>query len=138
VLKSLKGSQAASFQVGLEAFADHTELKIGRVGVALIGAKTKPDHKWVQVDLEHCGPSTNRRRDGSAVVLDAPRRIESSPAQLEGINPQDLNEADKQVFWGRSPAARWRVSIAPQAAAEAGLDLSGLTEIQLSVKYVYF
>ena len=138
VLKSLKGSRTASFQVDLAAFGSHAELKIGRVEVALIGAKTKPDHKWVQVELEHCGPSVNRRMDNTRVAIDAPRRIESSPAQIEGINPEDLNETDKQVFWGRSPAARWRVSITPQAADEAGLDLGGLTQVQLSVKYAYY
>jgi|GEM_PF-6472025 len=139
VLQSLKGSGTASFQVELADFdPQHTELKIGRAEVALIGAKTNPNHKWVQIELEHCGPSTNRRSDGNTVSIEAPRRIESSPAQIEGINPQDLDEADKQSFWGRSPAARWRVSISPQSATAAGLDLSGVTEVQLSVKYAYY
>ncbi|WP_329110736.1 hypothetical protein OG792_17005 [Micromonospora sp. NBC_01699] len=89
----------------------HTELRIGRAEVALIGAATKPTHPWVQVELEHCGTATNRRRDGSLVTIDAPRRGEASPAQLVGIDPDDLDESDKQVFWGRSPAARWRISV---------------------------
>ncbi|WP_211589080.1 hypothetical protein, partial [Allorhizocola rhizosphaerae] len=139
VLQALQGSRVTSFTVELGQFApQHTELKIGRAEVALIGATTKPTHQWVQVELEHCGTATNLRRDGTVVTTDAPLRGEASPAQLVGINPDGLDETDKQVFWGRSPAARWRISITPQAAAEAELDLTGLTEIQLAVKYAYF
>lgn len=58
--------------------------------------------------------------------------------QIVAINPDDLDETQKQIFWGRSPAARWRISVTPQDAAAAELDLTGLTEIQLAVKYAYF
>ncbi|MEV6694960.1 hypothetical protein AB0M35_26135 [Micromonospora sp. NPDC051196] len=136
-LQSLKGSGSTSFIVDLAEFLPHTELKIGRAEVALIGATTKPTHPWVQVELEHCGAATNQRRDGTLVTVDAPLRSEASPAQIVGINPDDLDESDKQVFWGRSPAARWRITITPQAATAAGLDLTNLTEIQLAVKYAY-
>jgi hypothetical protein len=138
VLQGLEGSGMASFDVPLAQFSPSTELKIGRAEIALIGAATVPDHNWVQVELEHCGDAENHRSNGTLVTVKAPVRRELSPAQVHGINPDDLDESEKQVFWGRSPAARWRVRIPANAATEAGLDLSGLTAIQLSVKYAYF
>jgi hypothetical protein len=138
VLKSLAGSGSATFQVTLAEFGEHTELKIGQVGVALIGARTSPNHTWVQVNLDHLGPEMNVRKNGTEVTIDAPRRYESVAAQIGEIDPQGLDDLEKQQFWGRSPAARWRIGITPEAAAQAGLDLSALTEIQLAVKYAYF
>jgi len=137
-LNGLKGSKVVSFDVPISAFSPSTELKIGRVEVALIGARVDPNHNWVQVELEHCGDATNLRQDTTAVVIKAPPRRELSPAQVLGINPDDLDETDKQQFWGRSPATRWRIRIAEEAAAAAGLDLSGLSQIQLAIRYGYY
>jgi hypothetical protein len=137
-LDGLKGSRTVSFDVPISAFTPSTELKIGRAEVALIGAKVDPNHNWVQIELEHCGDATNLRQDGTAVVIKAPPRRELSPAQVLGINPDDLDERSNQQFWGRSPAARWRIRIPEEAAAAAGLDLGGLSQIQLAIKFSYY
>ncbi len=137
-LEGLKGSKTVSFDVPMSAFSPSTELKIGRAEVALIGAKVDPNHNWVQIELEHCGDATNLRQDATPVVIKAPPRRELSPAQVLGINPDDLDERSKQQFWGRSPAARWRIRIPEEDAAAAGLDLSGLSQIQLAIKYSYY
>ncbi len=71
-------------------------------------------------------------------MIKAPPRRELSPAQVHGINPNDLDESAKQQFWGRSPAARWRIRIPVESAADAGLDLSGLSQIQLAIRYSYY
>jgi hypothetical protein len=77
------------------------------------------------------------RQDGTPVLIKAPPRREPSPAQLLGINPDDLDERSKQQFWGRSPAARWRIRIREEDAAAARLDLSGLSQIQIAIKFGY-
>jgi hypothetical protein len=51
---------------------------------------------------------------------------------------QRRSRRHRRVFWGRSPAARWRISISALDAAAAELNLAGLTEIQLAVKYAYY
>jgi len=137
-LDGLKGSKTVSFNIPISTFSPSTELKIGRAEVALIGAKVDPNHNWVQIELEHCGDAANLRQDATPVLIKAPPRRELSPAQVLGINPDDLDERSKQQFWGRSPAARWRIRIAEQDAAAAGLDLSGLSAIQLAIKYSYY
>jgi hypothetical protein len=137
-LDGLKGSKVVSFDVPIGTFSPSTELKIWRTEVALIGATVDPNHEWVQVELEHCGDATNLRHDKTSVVIKAPPRRELSPAQVHGINPNDLDERTKQQFWGRSPAARWRIRIPEEDAAAAGLDLSGLTQIQLAIRYSYY
>jgi hypothetical protein len=139
VLASLMGSGIASFEVPYAHFEPHTELKIGQVGIGLVGAKGKAAHQWVKIDLEHGGHGENRRKDGSAVAIKAPARTELGiQAELNPVTPNDLpipEEKERPMFWGRSPATRWRIEISPDAAEDAGLDLSGLTEIQLAVRY---
>jgi hypothetical protein len=137
-LSGLKGSKVVSFDVPISTFSPSTELKIWRTEVSLIGASVDPNHDWVQVELEHCGDATNLRHDKTSVVIKAPPRRELSPAQVQGINPNDLDESSKQQFWGRSPAARWRIRIPEESAAAAGLDLSGLSQIQLAIRYSYY
>jgi hypothetical protein len=41
-----------------------------------------------------------------------------------------------EAFWGRSPAANWRLYVEPAALAKA--DLSALTEILISFRYKAF
>jgi hypothetical protein len=139
VISNLKNIGTASFSTAMNDLPPYpTELKIVRAEVALIGATTDGD-PWVNVWLEHGGDATNRRSnpDKTEVVVHAPRRGESVPARREPIDLQQLSEVQMQRFWGRSPITTWRVTILPEAAQNAGLDLSNLTKVELAVRYKY-
>ncbi|HEU4687271.1 MAG TPA: hypothetical protein VFS23_02865, partial [Vicinamibacterales bacterium] len=101
--------------------------------VALVGA-----NNGVQVELEHCGDATNLRRDMTVVEIKAPPRRELSPARVTEIKEETVDVRSQQQFWGRSPATRWRIRIPEESAAAAGLDLSGLSQIQLAIRYGYY
>jgi hypothetical protein len=142
VLQSMKGSGVASFDVPYAEFEPRTELKIGQAGIGLVGAQANKTHEWVQIDLEHGGNWENRRKDGTKVAVKAPARTEFGiEAALTSVTAGSLpvpQEKERPIFWGRSPATRWRVEVTKAYAEDAGLDLSGLTEIQLAVKYAYY
>ena len=91
-LDGLKGSKVVSFDVPLNTFAPNTELKVGWVEVALIGASN-----WVQVELEHCGDATNLRRDMTSVAIKAPPRRELAPARVDGITLRQSRRACRQT-----------------------------------------
>ena len=139
VISNLKNIGTASFSTAMNDLPPYpTELKIVRAEIALIGATTDGD-PWVNVWLEHGGDAINRRSnpEKTEVVVHAPRRGESVPARREPIDLQQLSEDQMQRFWGRSPITTWRVTILPEAAQNAGLDLSNLTKVELAVRYKY-
>jgi hypothetical protein len=136
VIYNLKNIGTASFSLKMDSLpALYTELKIVRAELALIGATTDGD-PWVPVWLEHGGDATNRTSH-TEVVVHAPRRGESVPARREPIDLQQLSEDEMQQFWGRSPITTWRVTILPEAAQNAGLDLGNLTKVELAVRFKY-
>ena len=70
-------------------------------------------------------------------------RIESDlDAKVYGRGARNQGETvdvrSQQQFSGRSPATRWRIRIPEESAAAAGLDLSGLSQIQLAIRYGYY
>ncbi len=138
VLATLKSTGTASIPVSLAALPDdHAELKIVRVELALIGATTKANHSWVPVTLHHDGAAMNRRQDKAFVHVAAAPRANSVSATTVPTDLDQLDNPDKQQFWGRSPITTWRIDITPKAATNAGLDLSGVSQVDIVVRYKY-
>jgi hypothetical protein len=137
VIANLKSTGAATFAISMTGLPSlYTELKVVRAELALIGATTN-GALWIPVWLEHLGSATNRRSDQTPISVTAPMRGESVPARTVPIDLEQLSEDEMQQFWGRSPITSWRVAILPEAAVNAGLDLSGLNQLQLAVRFKY-
>jgi hypothetical protein len=88
--------------------------------------------------VEHTGDATVRRRSGQTIALRQPPRREPISATFDANDLGDLDEVERQQFWGRSPAAVWRISIDKESAKNSKLDLTGLAEVQLAVYYKCF
>jgi hypothetical protein len=114
-----------------ELLPGRLEAKVETVYVSLIGAEASDPR--ITCVLEHSGESSARRRDGATVqITAAPRRAPISAAKAEGEfggPPSSLRLA----FWGRSPAARWRLYIEPEVITRSNVDLSGLSKIQIGI-----
>jgi hypothetical protein len=112
------------------------ELKILHVAVGLVGAKSGVT--IADVRLRHPGSATNRRlNETDTIAIMAPPREMIVGATLAKVEAEDLTAAagaTTQPWWGRSPITAWQLTIVSPAA---DLDLSGLTEVQLGVEFVY-
>lgn len=128
--------QTAEFEFSIPIYdllPNRLEPKVDTVYVSLIGA-TANDPR-ISCILEHSGQAYTRRRDGSIVTIFAPARqgpISASKVEGEFGGLQDPLHA---TFWGRSPAARWRLFIEPEVLTRSNVDLSGVSEIQIAVAY---
>jgi hypothetical protein len=131
---SLYKHGSATFRAELPA--GRSEAKILNVAVSLVGATASQPS--VTVIVEHTGDATVRRRNGKIIKLHQPPRREPISATFDANDLGDLEEVEKQQFWGRSPSAVWRISIEKESADESNLDLKGLTEVQFAVYYKCF
>lgn len=134
VLASLRDTGATDVRIPLDTIAEtRSELKVEQLYVSLVGAAAT--NATVMVEVEHSGHAQNRRlARGSTVVVGtpAPPRRSTVAASLD----ENLVEIeDQQQFWGRSPAALWRLTI--DESRTPGVDLSGLQELQLVIDYRY-
>jgi hypothetical protein len=135
VLDVLRTTHEVSVRIPLSSFpAGRAELKVTSVDVSLVGAKGK--NAKITMEVEHSGNAENRTRTGAVKVLTAPAlRGFVSATTDESVPPPDPD----QPFWGRSPAALWRLKIDSTELSGGTptkkLDLTGLTEIQLAIGY---
>ena len=102
--------------------SDQDAPKVEAVYVALVGATAAFPN--VEVDVEHPG------EQWGPWPASAPIQATFAVEVLRPV-PTDV----KLRFWGRRPDVRWRLSIDAAAAAASQLDLTGLTEIVLTVDY---
>lgn len=135
VLDALRATQETTVRTRLSSIhAGHAELKVTQVYVSLVGATS--ENETVMVEVEHTGHAENRRKDPATVttlITSAPPvRSPVAATTDESISPV-LGE--QQEFWGRSPAALWRLKI--DSSRTPGLDLTGLTELQLVIDYQF-
>ncbi len=117
---------------------DEFETKIVDVNVALVGATlTNPG---LPCDVTHGGVYLSRRRDGTDVVQpltpqfqrELPRLLafdQNNPPIFAG--PSDRRLIQTNHLWGRGVAGTWEISIPEGALTHHGVDLTGLTAIQL-------
>jgi hypothetical protein len=110
------------------------EAKVDSVFVALVGA-TASDPRITCI-LEHGGGAAARRPDGTTVVVSAlPQRASIAASKIAG----EFGGPQAQIrlaFWGRSPAARWRLFIEPEVMSRSNVDLSGLSGIEVAISYL--
>jgi hypothetical protein len=118
--------------------ADKFETKIVDVSVALVGATlTNPG---LPCDVTHGGVYLSRRRGGTDIVQpltpqfqrELPRLLafdQNNPPVFSG--PSDRRLIRTMHLWGRGVAGAWEISIPESALSHHGVDLTGLTAIQL-------
>jgi hypothetical protein len=118
--------------------ADEFETKIVDVNVALVGATlTNPG---LPCDVTHGGVYQSRRRDGTDIVQpltpqfqrELPRLLafdQNNPPIFSG--PSNRHLIQTHHLWGRGVAGTWEISIPEGALGQHGVDLAGLTAIQL-------
>ncbi len=107
--------------------------------VSLAGAQASVPA--ISTIVEHGGVSMTRSRQGTdtvqvlqphaTVVQTARTPLGYSGAGI-GQDPSELS------FWGRGVASRWRLRIEPDEMTRRGVDLSGLSQIQLEIGYQAF
>ncbi|MFF0445068.1 tetratricopeptide repeat protein [Streptomyces sp. NPDC004609] len=132
VLDALRAGRTATFTLEWSGFPEKwTELKVDYVRIGLVGATARTP--TVSLLLEHSGRADNKRHEDhtTPVKLFAPARTSTVPATF-GREQQDPPRA-QPAFWGRSPVATWRVTVEKLSAEQGALDLSGLTELFLTV-----
>ncbi|WP_441248003.1 tetratricopeptide repeat protein [Kitasatospora sp. McL0602] len=136
VLDGLRSSGTATFAVPLTEFPEAwSELKTEEVYVALLGARA--DEPAVNVFVQHGGQATNRLRNGTLRDTGGQPVSTTAEAVFDKRTPGST-PANRPAFWGRSPVTTWRVSIEPLSAQQTGLDLTGLTELHLTLRYAFY
>jgi hypothetical protein len=121
--------------------AGHFDAKIKSVRLALVGA-SHPDGE-VSCELRHGGTYEQRRRDNSIATQLLKPRVSTRPAKTTPLLPDEglgddppLTAPRSLAFWGRGVGGDWQVTI-PQEQFDSGLDLSGLTEVQVWIGYQF-
>lgn len=121
--------------------AGHADAKIKSVRLALIGA-THPAGE-ISCEVRHGGTYEQRRRDGTITTQLLSPRVSTRPAKTTALVPDEglgddppLTAPRSLAYWGRGVGGDWQVSIPPEQFT-SGLDLSGLTEVQLWIGYQF-
>lgn len=109
------------------------DAKIEAVFVALVGAAS--DEPRITCILEHAGDASVQKPDGSVLTVSAPpRQVPVAAGKLLG-DLGGLGSGSRSPFWGRSPAARWRLRIEPEVVTRGHVDLTNLNAVQVAVSY---
>jgi hypothetical protein len=118
------------------------DAKVRGVRVALVGA-TNPASE-ITCEIRHGSSYETRRRDGSITATVLQARVSNrftkvgSPLLADEGTGSDPPLTDPQsiAFWGRGIGGEWEFSI-PDRVFEEGLDLTGLTEVQVWIIYQF-
>jgi len=115
------------------------EAKVTSVYVAFVGATSNSN--TITAIIEHSGRYSQKKRDTTAVnVLLKPRAgvvvAKITPLQSSGgvVGGTGIGVD----FWGKGIAADWHLYIEPSEMQNGGVNLSGLTEIQVWLSYQSF
>jgi hypothetical protein len=115
------------------------DAKVTGVRLALVGA-THPDNE-VSSDVRHGAKYEQRRADGTIDVQELKSLVNNRVAQLDSLGGEGGLSTDPAppavgslAFWGRGIGGDWEVTL-PGSRLNAGLDLSGLTEVQVWIGY---
>ncbi|MFN8193761.1 MAG: hypothetical protein U0R80_05680 [Nocardioidaceae bacterium] len=141
-IDSLRATGRLSFHLDPTSLpADHVDAKVQGVRVALVGA-TAPTSE-VTVEVRHGSSYETRRLDGTVETTVLQPRRSNRDATLEplvadeglGADPL-LTDPQSLAFWGRGVGGDYEV-VVPDHELDAGLDLTGLTEVQVWIGYQY-
>ncbi|MFD5815693.1 hypothetical protein [Streptomyces sp. NPDC127038] len=122
--------------------ADRFDAKINCVRLALVGA-SHPEGA-ISCEVHHGGKYQQRRLDKSVTTQwllpkVSTRDAKTTPLQLpdEAFGDEPPLDAPKSLaFWGRGVGGSWQLTI-PQEQFDTGLNLSGLTRIQVWIGYQF-
>ena len=97
----------------------------------------------VTCEIWHGSAYETRRGNGSITVTVLQPRVSNRNAKLErliadeGLGPDPLlSDPQSLAFWGRGIGGDWEFAI-PDHEFDAGLDLTGLTEVQVWIAYQF-
>jgi hypothetical protein len=121
--------------------ADQVDAKVQGVRLSLVGA-THPAGE-VTCEIRHASSYESRRSDGSITATLLQPRVSNRFAKLdrlvaeEGLGPDPLlTDPTSLAFWGRGIGGDWELAI-PDHEFDAGLNLAGLTEVQVWITYQF-
>ncbi|MET8823912.1 hypothetical protein, partial [Streptomyces rochei] len=118
----------------------HFDTKIRSIRMALIGA-SHPEGE-ISYEVRHDGKYQQRRPDKTVTTQQLLPKVSTRGAKTTPLLPDEFGDdspldAPKALaFWGRGVGGSWQVAI-PQQQFDAGLDLSGLTQIQVWIGYQF-
>jgi hypothetical protein len=141
-LAALRATHRFSFRVDPATLPPgQVDAKVRGVRLALVGA-TNPASE-VTCEIGHGSSYETRRLGGSITLTVLQARVSNRFAKLErlladeGTGPDPLlTDPQSIAFWGRGIGGEWELSIPEHAFAE-GLDLTGLTEVQVWIAYQF-
>jgi hypothetical protein len=115
------------------------DAKVTGVRLALVGAK-HPENE-VSCDVRHGAKYEQRREDGTINVQELKSLVNNRVAKLESLGGDGGLGTDpvppdpgSLAFWGRGIGGDWEVTL-PGGPFNAGLNLSGLSEVQVWIDY---
>lgn len=140
--ESLRATGRFSFEVDAgEIPAGRSDAKIRSVRMALVGAEHPSG--GISCEIRHGGAYSQRRANGEIHVQLLEPQIGTRRAQFTRLTAEADTIADVPLtaplslrFWGRGIGGDWSVSVVG-ARENAGIDLSGLTEIQVEIRYQF-
>lgn len=141
-LSALQTTRRFSFRVEASGIpAGRADAKVRGVRLALVGAASPAGE--ITCVVRHGESYEQRRPDGTIHAELLKSLATDRPAQLvrlaadDGLGPDPEHHVPLGFkFWGRGIGGEWEVSISG-SEDNAGVDLTGLTEIQVWIKYQY-
>ncbi|WP_190077449.1 hypothetical protein [Streptomyces daghestanicus] len=118
----------------------HFDAKIRSIRLALIGA-SHPEGE-ISCEVRHDGKYQQRRPDKTVTTQWLLPKVSTRNAKTTPLLPDEIGDDSpldaprSLAFWGRGVGGRWQVTI-PQQQFDSGLDLSGLTQIQVWIGYQF-
>ena len=141
-VETLRATRRFPFRIDASSLpADQFDAKARGVRLALVGA-THPAGE-VTCEIRHGSAYETRRNGGAIHVAILQPRVSTRNAKLErlladeGLGPDPvLTDPTSLSFWGRGIGGDYEFSI-PDHEFDAGLDLTGLTEVQIWISYQF-
>jgi hypothetical protein len=141
-VETLRATRRFAFRIDASTLPGfQVDAKVRGVRLALVGA-THPAGE-VTCEIRHGSSYETRRSNGEVTVTLLQPRVSSRDAKLgalaadEGLAPDPLlTDPQSLAFWGRGIGGDYELSI-PDHEFEAGLDLTGLTEVQVFIGYQF-
>lgn len=140
--RSLLSTGRFTFEVDAATIpSGRADAKTRSVRLSLVGA----DHPsgGISCEVRHGGAYSQRRQNGKIDVQLLEPQISTRRAQFTRLTAENDAIADVPLtaplslrFWGRGIGGEWGVSVV-SARENAGIDLSGLTEIQVEIRYQF-
>ncbi|MGW6070447.1 hypothetical protein ACWFRT_17910 [Streptomyces anulatus] len=118
----------------------HFDTKIRSIRLAFIGA-SHPEGE-ISCEVRHEGKYQQRRPDRTVTTQwllpkVSTRNVKTTPLLPDEFGDDSPLDAPRSLaFWGRGVGGSWQVAI-PQQQFDTGLDLNGLTQIQVWIGYQF-